>query len=72
MRQDVIRWTSLPDALTDKGKELATQAIAEAIGKLPQGTPRQKLERARDEALAQIQERIEALVEEHLDSVLEA
>lgn len=52
MRQRVIRWTSLPSGLTDQGRELATQAIAEAIATMPLGTPRHKLEQVRDEALA--------------------
>lgn len=49
MRRDVLLWARLPDGLTPEGKELATQAIAEAIGKLPPGTPRARLEQVREQ-----------------------
>ena len=33
MRQDILRWAFLPAGLTQEGRELATQAIAEALAK---------------------------------------
>jgi len=45
MRQSVLRSTRLPDGLSDHSNELALKATAEAVDALPQGTPRNKLEK---------------------------
>ncbi len=71
MRQDVIRWASLPTGLTDEGKEMARAAIAEALAKLPPGTPRRKLEQARDEALAPFRAAVERYEREQAQRVAE-
>jgi excisionase family DNA binding protein len=59
MRQRLIREAIVPSELTDRGAEMAVQAITEAINGLPQGTPRRKLEEARAGALRPFQEAIE-------------
>ena len=51
MRDEIMRWASLPWSLTDGEKESARQAIREAMAKLPMGTPRSQLEAARDHAI---------------------
>jgi excisionase family DNA binding protein len=51
MRERIIQWARLPE-LSDDGRELARTAIADAMAELPQGTPRHKLEQARDAVLS--------------------
>ena len=58
LRERLVRWASLPAGLTDHGTELARQAIADALVKLPQGTPQLRLEAARDQALAPFHEAV--------------
>jgi excisionase family DNA binding protein len=59
MRQKLIQNASVPAELTEQGKEMAIQAITEAINDLPPGTPLRKLEEARVSALRPFQEAIE-------------
>jgi len=52
MREWIIKCARFPDRLSDPGKEMATQAIREALARLPSGTPRPALDRAVAETLA--------------------
>ena len=58
MRQDILRWASLPAGLTEEGRELASRAVAEAVAALPPATPRRKLEEAAEQAVAPFREAV--------------
>jgi excisionase family DNA binding protein len=51
LRQNVIRNVRLPAELDEDAREAAIQAVTEVLAQLPQGTPRHKLEQARENAL---------------------
>ena len=71
MRQDVIRRAVLPSGLTDEVQEKANRAIAEEISKLPQGTPRPRLERVREEVLAPLRAAVARRQQEEAQRVAE-
>jgi excisionase family DNA binding protein len=52
MRQRIMQWAPIPHELNDHGRDLAHKAIADALAKLPVGTPHDELLAARDKALA--------------------
>jgi hypothetical protein len=64
IRDRIIRSTKLPDELNENGRKQAGDAIAAALAKLPVGTPKDRLEAARDEALGPFHAAIERYREE--------